>query len=246
MAYTARDPYDRTAAPHAPGLGSPATSPGTRTAYGAEPYRAGNPPAASHDRRGMREALLGILGLFAILGLVLGILAFASAFALDRAAEQASDGTRDNDALAGLNVIPTLVVSLLPFVAIPILALGIGSWAGHYTRNARDGGIAGAIGNFLGPILALLIMGLGFALGAGTSGLDADNVNMPFGLGYTPGWADVVPWLFGGIGLLWLLVNALSGGLSGGLIGGLMERRPWVDRWAQRRAHTRRRGQPRL
>lgn len=202
--------------------------------------RADNEVTAGPFRFGLREGVLGILALFAILGLVLGVLGFAAAFALDRAAEQAADGgTTAEDVAAGAAALPAILVSLLPFLAAPVLALGCGAWAGHASRDARMGAIAGAVGGFLGPILTLLITGIGFALGAGAASLNLADVEMPGGFGLAPGWGSTIPYLFTGAGLLWLLSNALSGGLSGGVVGALLDRRAW-ERAERRRSYSRR------
>lgn len=201
-----------------------------------------NEVTAGPFRFGLREGLLGILALFAILGLVLGVLGFAAAFALDRAAEEATDadgGTTADDAAAGAAALPAILVSLLPFLAAPVLALGCGAWAGHASRNGRIGAIAGAAGGFLGPILTLLITGIGFALGAGAANLNMADIDVPGGFGLAPGWGTTIPYLFTGAGLLWLLANALSGGLSGGVVGALLDRR-WTERVERRRAYSRR------
>lgn len=190
-------------------------------------------------RFGLREGLLGILALFAILGVVLGVLGFAAAFALDRATEATDGGTAIEDAAAGAAALPAILVGLLPFLAAPVLALGCGAWAGHASRNARIGWVSGAIGGFLGPILTLLILGIGFALGAGAANLNIADIDMPGGLGLAPGWGTTIPYLFTGAGLLWLVANALSGGLSGGVVGGLLDRR-WSERVERRRAYSRR------
>lgn len=181
-------------------------------------------------RFGLREGLIGTIGMFAILGLVLGILGFAAAFALDGALDATRDGNPANDdAEAAAAALPAFLVTVLPFLAAPVLALGLGSWAGHASRRAGIGSIAGAIGCFVGPIVMLLIMGVGFALGAGAANLDLSNANIPGGVGVSPGWAGTMPYLFTGAGLLWLLATTLSGAFAGGLVGGLLERR-WFSR----------------
>ena len=204
--------------------------------------RPDNTVTAGPFQFGLREAILGILALFAILGLVLGVLGFAAAFALDNAADAANNGgtTNEEQAALGAAALPAILVSLLPFLAAPVLALGCGAWAGHASRSGRIGSLAGAIGGFAGPILTLLITGIGFALGAGAANLNLDDVQVPGGFGIAPGWANTIPYLFTGAGLLWLLANALSGGLSGGVVGSLLDRR-FSDRAAhRRRAHERR------
>ncbi|HUR68290.1 MAG TPA: hypothetical protein VM370_03520 [Candidatus Thermoplasmatota archaeon] len=193
-------------------------------------------------RFGLREGVMGTIGIFAILGLVLGVLGFAAAFALDNAAEAARDGNNNggldgNDIAAGAAALPSILVGLLPFMAAPVLALGLGSWAGHASRDAGLGASAGAIGGFVGPIVMLLLAGVGFALGAGAANLDLSGVTLPYGV--APGWGNTIPYLFTGAGLLWLLANTLAGGLSGGLVGGLLQRRWGADR-TSRRDHTRR------
>lgn len=218
-------------APQAPPGGDP-SYPTTRTAAVDDRPR---------WRIGLREAVVGILGLFVILGIVLAILGFAAAIGLDQAADEAADndGADADDVVAGFAALPAVLVSLLPFLAAPVLALGCGAWAGHATRSARLGAIAGGIGGFLGPLLTLLLTGMGFALGAGAAGLDLGDVNLP-GIGVSPAWADTLPYAFSGAGLLWMLANALSGALSGGLVGALLDR--WVDRRAEmRRVRTARR-----
>lgn len=193
------------------------------------PHRADSSVTAGPFRFSLREGILGILALFAILGLVLGVLGFAAAFALDRAAEAVDGGgatTDDENALLGAAALPALLVSVLPFLAAPVLALGCGAWAGHASRSSRIGALAGAIGGFLGPILTILITGMGFALGAGAANLNLGNVAAPGGFGIAPGWGNTVPYLFTGAGLLWILANTLAGGLSGGVVGALLDRRP--------------------
>lgn len=187
-----------------------------------------------HGPIGLREGTLGAVGLFAIFGLALGLLAFGAAFGLDRAAEEAqqNDGTADDPSAIAAGL-PAVLVSLLPLLAAIPLALGAGSWAGHGSRSGRVGAIAGAVGGFVGPILALLLTGIGFALGAGATGLNLEGVQMPGNLGFSPTWNDTLPYLFSGAGLLYLLSTTLAGALSGGLIGGLMDR--WLDRRAEMR-----------
>lgn len=165
-------------------------------------------------------AILGGVGFFAILGLALAIMGFAAAFAVGEAAD---DGAVENaaDAIAG---VPALLVALLPFMAAPVLALGAGAWAGHATRDWRAGGIAGALAGLLGPIVMLILVGIGFALGAGAATLNLEAVRMPFDIGFTPGWGDTLPFLASGGGLLWLLSTLLAGGLTGAMTGMLVER----------------------
>lgn len=208
--------------------------------YGAREREVTREVTAGPYRFGLRDALLGIIGLFAVLGIVLGVLGFAAAFALDEARDQAAV---DNDAEAATAALPAFLVSVLPFLAAPVLALGLGSWAGHASRRAGLGSIAGAIGSFLGPILMLLIMGIGFALGAGAANLDLSAIGAPpFGL--APGWGSTIPYLFTGAGLLWLIANTLAGGLAGGIVGGILEHR-WFTRTYMRERRYETRGAPR-
>lgn len=188
-------------------------------------------------RFGMREGILGSIGVFAILGVVLGVLGFAAAFALRDMIPLLTDANPNNDFLIGANAIPALLVGLLPFMAAPVLALGLGAWTGHASREAGIGASAGAIGGFLGPIMMLLITGIGFALGAGAASLDLSNVRVVWGI--APGWGTTIPYLFTGAGLLWLVANTLAGGLSGGLVGGLLEHR-WSASSRRRAVTTRR------
>lgn len=232
--------------PTDPYLGNPAYDHERDAARGSPVAPARGPHApettvtAGPFRFGLREGILGILAIFAVLGLVLGMLGFAAAFALDRAAEAANDGGNANDAaLLGAGAIPVLLVSLLPFLAAPVLALGCGAWAGHASRDGRIGAMAGAAGGFLGPILMLLIVGIGFALGAGAASLNLDNVALPGGYGLAPGWANTIPYLFTGAGLLWLVANTLAAGLTGGIVGSLLDGR-WSPRADRRRTATRR------
>lgn len=186
-------------------------------------------------RFGLRDGILGTIGLFTILGVVLGILGFAAAFALDEARD---DAAANNDAEAAATALPAFLVSVLPFMAAPVLALGLGSWAGHASRDAGIGAMAGAIGSFVGPILMLLLTGVGFALGAGAANLDLSSLPSPV-VGVGPGWGTTIPYLFTGGGLLWLLANTLAGGLSGGLLGGILSGR-WMTRRLDRRRYARR------
>lgn len=191
-------------------------------------------------RFGLKEGVLGILGIFAALGIVLGILGFAAAFALDNAADRLDDGTLDNDPPgAAAELLPAILVAMLPFMAAPVLAIGAGAWAGHSSRDATIGSVAGGIGAFLGPILMLLLTGVGFALGAGAAGLDLSNVRVLDGWGIAPGWANTIPYLFTGAGLLWLLACMLGAALTGGVVGALLNRR-WADRVDYRRRYSRR------
>ena len=218
MAYSG-DPY-----PHVPPndpIRDPAYVNAPPPPYQSREHAMEREVTAGSFRFGLREAILGILGLFAVLGLVLGVLGFASAFALD----EVTNNNGANNAEAAAAALPAFLVSVLPFLAAPVLAIGLGSWAGHAARQAGIGSIAGAIGCFLGPILMLLIMGVGFALGAGAANLDLSNVAAPGGVGIAPGWASTIPYLFTGAGLLWLVATTLAGALSGGLVGGLLERR---------------------
>jgi len=198
------------------------------------PYRPETAVTAGPYRFSLREGILGILAIFAILGLVLGVLGFAAAFALDRVADPNAES-----ALAGPGGISILLVALLPFLAAPVLALGCGAWAGHASRSATIGGLAGAVGGLVGPILTLLLTGTGFALGAGAASLDLGNVIAPGGLGIAPGWNATFPFLFTGAGLLWLLGNTLAGGLTGGVVGALLDGR-WAPRADRRRVERRR------
>ena len=225
---------------------APATDPIRDPAYAnapPAPYAPRGPDVtrevtAGPFRFSLREAVLGTLGLFAILGLVLGVLAFAAAFALDNAVDANSNAANAENAAAAL---PAFLVSVLPFMAAPVLALGLGSWVGHSSRRAGLGAIGGAIGCFLGPILMLLIMGIGFALGAGAANLDLSNVRAPGDVGVAPGWASTIPYLFTGAGILWLLATTLAGALSGALVGGLLEHR-WTQRHDARQPRAARRG----
>lgn len=186
-------------------------------------------------RFGVREGVLGILGIFTVLGIVLGILGFAAAFALDNAAVELNDGDGGNtadDAAARASLLPAVLVSLLPFMAAPVLAIGCGAWAGHASRNASMGAIAGGFGAFVGPIVMLLITGVGFALGAGATNLNLaalDFVTGVNGWGIAPGWASTIPYLFTGAGLLWLVANTIGGALTGGVVGGILDHR-WTAR----------------
>lgn len=210
---------------------------GVRGAYDdrAEGPRPENVVTAGPFRFGLKEGILGIVALFAVLGLVLGILGFAAAFALDDLGNVADDGlTAEEAALLGTAALPAILVSLLPFMAAPVLALGCGAWAGHAAREARIGALAGAAGGFLGPIVMLLITGIGFALGAGAANLNLDAVVVPYGI--SPGWANTIPYLFTGAGLLWLVANTVAGGLSGGVVGALLDRH-----WGASRTDARRR-----
>ena len=192
---------------------------------------------------GVKRTTLGIIGLFAVLGLVLAILGFAAAFGLDQAADRATTGTgadAQDAVVAGAATLPALLVSLLPFLAAPVLALGCGAWAGHASRSAGVGLAAGAIGGLLGPIVTILLTGIGFALGAGAANLNLADVQVPGGFGLAPGWGSTIPYLFTGAGLLWLLANTLSGALSGGLVGSLLEGR-WGRRAERRERVTTRR-----
>lgn len=207
----------------------------------------GAEPGPAPRRIGVREALLGVLGLFAILGLVLGVLGFAAAFAADRAVELAVDnegnGIRD-DVELGLAAVPILIVALVPLLAAPVLALGCGSWAGHASRDARVGAIGGSVGSLVGAVAMVLLAGAGFALGAGAAGLNLADFPMPGGLDFSPAWESTLGYVFSAGGLLWLLANALSGGLSGGLLGSLADR--WSGAYsASRPGYDRRRVQPR-
>lgn len=191
-------------------------------------------------RFGFRDGLMGIVGIFAVLGLVLGILGFAAAFALDNAAAELNDGDGGNtpeDVAARNALLPAVLVSMLPFMAAPVLAVGVGAWAGHASRDATIGSITGGVGSFIGPIVMLLLAGAGFALGAGAAGLDLSDVRIMDGWGIPPGWASTIPYLFTGAGLLWLLANTIGGALTGGIVGGVLE-----HRWFTRKPHYGRQG----
>lgn len=228
--------------PHDPPGYAPATGPTyapAAPAYGVAPPPHA-PPAAPYAARvpdrepglaGLKETTLGSLGLFAILGLALSILAFVAAFAL---AEQAEGGLTEAEAVAA--TIPVVVVGLLPLLAAPLLALAGGSWSGHVTRDARTGALAGAIAGFVGPILMMLVVGIGFALGAGAANLDLSGVRVA---GLAPGWGTTMPAIFSGSGLLYLLACALAGTLGGGLVGGVLE-----GRWTRRADPARRTRRP--
>lgn len=178
-------------------------------------------------RFGLREGVLGTLGIFAILGVVLGVLGFAAAFALDNAAIELNDADGANtadDVAASAALLPAILVSLLPFMAAPVLAIGCGAWAGHASRDGTLGAVAGGIGGLLGPILTLLLTGVGFALGAGAANLDLSQVGNIPGFGLAPGWGNTIPYLFTGAGLLWLMANTIGGALTGGLLGSILDR----------------------
>lgn len=229
-------PYDPTADPY---TNDPVRDPTYARTSSPPPYRARDPEpeitrevTAGPFRFGFRDGLLGIVGIFAALGIVLGILGFAAAFALDNAAAELNDGDGGNtadDAAARASLLPAVLVSMLPFMAAPVLAVGVGAWAGHASRNASIGAITGGVGSFVGPIAMLLLTGVGFALGAGAAGLDLSNISIVDGWGLAPGWASTIPYLFTGAGLLWLFANALGGALTGGIVGGIIEHR-WFTR----------------
>lgn len=227
MAHHIEPPSSRPEALHAT---SPAPHPAPDRGVGA-------PGAPRHV--GLRETITGSLGLFAILGLALSILAFASAFALaDQANEAQGGGDEGAAAEAAAAALPVLVIGLLPLLASPLLALACGAWSGHASRSARTGAIAGAIAGLAGPVILLLIVGIGFALGAGAANLDLSAVNL--GGGLSPGWGSTMPAIFSGSGLLYLLSSALAGALAGGLVGSVLEGR----RFGRRAGHSGRARRP--
>lgn len=191
------------------------------------PYRTGTLAAAPSPADGvdLKEAVLGNLGLWTALGLSLLILGFAAGIALDTA----DDGGAPSNALAG---IPALLVALLPFVAAPVLALGTGAWSGHATRSPRLGAVGGALGGLLGPIILVLLAGLGLAFGAGAAGVDLDAARMPYNLGNVGDWRDALGYLVSGAGILVLLASVVSGAVAGWVVGAMLE-----GRWARWRTH---------
>lgn len=234
MAYTG-DPYPPTYDPiRDPAYPSTAAPRYDTTRFDDRENELTREVTAGSYRFGLRDALLGIVGIFTVLGIVLGVLGFAAAFALDRA-----DDPGLTDVQRAANALPAFLVSVLPFLAAPVLALGLGAWAGHASRNSGIGSIAGAIGCFVGPLVMLLVMGVGFALGAGAASLNLAAVEAP-AFGISPGWGSTIPYVFTGVGLLWLLGNTLAGGLSGGLIGGILDGRWSTRHRVERRRYARR------
>lgn len=263
MAY----PPDRVPDPHTYEPANPSGP--TQPPYTAAPY-AGDPSAPPHGaywretrahddrelrvrdevtrevtagpfRFGVREGVLGTLGIFTILGLVLALVAFPAAFALQDAVAELNDadgGNTADDVAAASGLLPALLVSLLPFMAAPVLAIGCGAWAGHASRDGRIGAIAGGIGGFGGPILTLLLVGIGFALGAGAANLDLSEVRVIQGWSIAPGWGNTIPYLFSGAGLLWLVANTIAGALTGGLLGSLLGGR-WAANAYRRQRYAR-------
>src|SRR5688500_11694320 len=95
-------------------------------------------PARASPTLDWTRSSLGVLGLFASLGIGLLLLAFWAAYALKDV--NLNDPNQANAASAAY------LVGLLPLVAAPILAAIGGLWAGTRTRLAGSGALAGALG----------------------------------------------------------------------------------------------------
>lgn len=174
------------------------------------------------DGIGAGTAFGGVVGMFAILGLGLGILAFAAAFGVgDVTPATDAEDLQPDEAASGLTA---LLVGTLPVLAAPILALGTGAWAGHASRNSVQGLVGGGFGGVVGAIVLLAIVGIGFALGAAAAGVDAAR----FDFAVSPALADTFRNLLSLAGLLYLLSVFVIGGLAGALIGAIMPRRTAV------------------
>jgi len=156
---------------------------------------------------------LAVMGLYAALGVGAALLAFAAGRALD--------GINFNDPLAADLAGASLLVGLLPLVAAPILA-AVGGWlAGRASRDAGDGAIAGVLGTLVGLLALLLLVGVGYALGAASANVDLARVPWPTGFYLRPGWDNTLRWLGTGAGVLYLVANLVTGALAGAFGGWL-------------------------
>jgi hypothetical protein len=162
---------------------------------------------------------LGVLGLFASLGVGLLILAFSAAYALK--------GVNLNDPNQANAAAAAYLVGLLPLVAAPILAAIGGLWAGTRTRDAGDGALAGALGAALGVLLLGLLTALGFSLGASAANVDLSRIAWPAGFWLRPGWQATLADIGTRGGLLYLVASTLVGGLAGAITGALTRRHAW-------------------
>lgn len=158
---------------------------------------------------------LAMLGLFAALGIGLAILAFAAGRALD--------GLNFNDPLAFDLAGASLLVGILPLVAVPVLA-AVGGWlAGRDANDAGDGAIAGVLGTLVGMLVLTLLVGVGYALGAASVNVDLARVAWPAGFYLRPGWDNTLRWLGTSAGVLYFLANLVTGALAGAF-GGYLHR----------------------
>lgn len=167
---------------------------------------------------GTGRATGGVIGIFAALGLGLALLAFVSAYALPQE-------TDANDAASAAGAIGSVLTGVLPFVAVPLVALLAGVWAGQATRSGGQGALAGALGTLIGTVLLFVLVGIGFALGAAAAGIDmadlnaaGDNVNV----GVPAGLTNTLQYLATVAGLTYLIANILTSALAAAIIGALL------------------------
>ena len=163
---------------------------------------------------------LGVLGLFASLGVGLLSFAFSAAYGLKDV--NLNDPNQANVAAT------SYLVGALPLVAAPILAAIGGLWAGTRTREGMGGMAAGALGSVLGVLLLGLLVALGFGLGASAASVDLSRIAWPTGFWLHPGWRATLADVGTRAGLLYLVVCAIVGGLSGVFAGALTQRYAWA------------------
>lgn len=191
------------------------------------------------------RSTLGVLGVFASLGVGLLVLAFAAANGL----KNVNFNDPDQANLAAT----AYLVGVLPLVAAPILAAIGGMWAGTRTRHSGSGALAGALGAVLGVIVLGLLVALGFNMGAQSAGVDISRIAWPTGFYLRPGWRTTLADIGTNAGLLYLITAAIIGGLAGAVTGALTARfafREWDTRSAAAyhgdRAGERREHMPRI
>lgn len=176
-------------------------------------------PARASSALDWARSSLGVLGLFASLGLGLLVFAFSAAYGLK--------GVNLNDPNQANVAATSYLVGALPLLAAPILAAVGGLWAGTRTRDAGSGMASGALGSVLGVLLLGLLVALGFGLGASAAGVDLSRIAWPAGFWLQPGWRATLADVGTRAGLLYLVVSGIIGGLAGAIAGALTRRYAW-------------------
>lgn len=184
------------------------------------------------------RSTLGVLGVYASLGVGLLILAFAAANGLKNV--DLNDPNQANVAATAY------LVGVLPLVGAPLLAAVGGMWAGTRTRLAGPGALAGALGAVLGVLVLGLLVAMGFSLGAQSAGVDLSKVAWPTGFYLRPGWRTTLADVGTTAGFLFLVASAIIGGLAGATTGALTDQYAFRQRAGHERAFATRPPRERL
>ncbi|HVL48256.1 MAG TPA: hypothetical protein VM889_06850 [Candidatus Thermoplasmatota archaeon] len=167
---------------------------------------------------GTGRSIAGVIGIFAAFGVGLALIAFAAAFALAEPATDPGMAPTDVQAASGVSI---LAVGLAPVFGALILSAICGAWAGTRTRSGGRGLVAGAVGALGGVIALFIVVGIGFALGVGASGLDVSTIEAPETY-VSPQLVDNIRFLASASGLVYLAANVVAGGLAGAVAGAIM------------------------